>query len=342
MDFEDESELNYYKELEKRLKNLERQFSDFNNEVFLLDKKDLESITDTLKKLNEIKLFFAKSNKNDNNPIDDQYEESGKHDFVKNMLEEFKENSLLFLNTEKLKYKEENQILKEELENYKLQVEALNIQLQKKQIIETQNLNNNNNFNGNNSIIRDNSSMKSNNNIIYNKNNFENIQNNKLRLSSNKKSFDNTSLFGSPNFNYNDLEYMNNYNNRNSNLPNFGENNFENYIEINENFDKNESKNNFWEKFELKEQENKKNGLIDSSVNRYNNPTFGNISSDNKQNGIANIMINKGGIYDKKNTFKNSLPLINNENIGKNKNFENKISTNMRKYSPYILNKKNS
>jgi len=174
-------------------------------------------------------------------------------------------------------------------------------------------------------------------NISFNKNKLSDFGNNPNAMNNiNNKGIDNAkSLFkviqntnrnNEINKNINQLNLSNNRNNS-SQL-----NDFYNRIKNNENLKNSEYKiennSNFWEKFELKENEKKKN------------PTFGNSDTvfkgnENNFNLLNPDYYNNKGYYNSNN---------NNEFLGKRvstiKDYGEKLSSNMRKYSPYILNKK--
>jgi len=131
MELEDETEKAYYKELERRLINLEKQAENVKSELEQNEKIQLETLDQTLTKLTEIKKFFeasleknSKTNSNEQSSENNirlesemNLNEPNENDFVRNKLEEFKENSMLYINREKLKFKEENENLKKSSKN---------------------------------------------------------------------------------------------------------------------------------------------------------------------------------------------------------------------------------
>lgn len=281
MDLENESLPNEYRSIDDQLKGLEKNINLLlKNESVMNDNIDLEEFQYTINKIIQIQNFFIENTKSE------AKDES--NNLVSLSIQNFKENSLYYINSQKIKYKEENEMLKEEIEKYKKEVKALNNELDtyktKEELLKIEEIKK--------------AEKELHDNLIYIKKNPETIENKNL---------------------------------------------FTNKIQTNKvkslKLEKPDSSD-FWEKFEIKDKEfNNKvpnKNFIQNNITYENNNN--NTSGDIK---FPTIPGEKTSNYDAYTNKNNANKLYNSDIYNKEIDiFEEKIASNMRKYSPYILNKK--
>lgn len=285
MEFEDDVDKEFFEQLQERVKILEAKFEKLSREVKGPEDEDVNKWTISLNEMKEIKNFFENRT-------------SDNSSFINNTLDEFKELSLYHINKEKIKYLDERDLIKGENESNKKQIEDLKNEIKKLK-------ENKFNDNSSNNYLSPNSrSINNSNELIYDKNNFDSLQN---KSNVGKLNRNNAII----------------YNDNNSN--NYHQTTDQNPISSIDNIiskkSSNDSNTNFWNKYNYYDNPGELKNMNLKNNNSNNNPKNGNNNSNNDIDKLISSNNNKYGISSNDN--------------------EKAISSNMRKYSPYILNKKN-
>ena len=274
MEFEDDNEKDYYNNLEARVKILESKYSKLTKEVAGPENDDIKNWENNLYEMKEIKKYFDENIKENSN-------------FIDSFLDEFKELALYHINKDKINSIEDKELIQEENEENKKQIQILKDEIKKLKEKENkyQNTEKDNYLNS------------------YDKNSVLNKSNHVGKLNRNKNIDD--ALI------YNEMNYQNTK-----------ESVIEQTIDLLSKRSQNDSKDSFWHKYNYYDPNDLKKGNNNNQQNKNGNGNYNNNSNSNQE-------INK-------------LMSSNNNNRYAIGNSSEGISSNMRKYSPYILNKKSN
>jgi hypothetical protein len=309
MEFEDENEKEYYYKLESRVKELENKYNNLKKEINGSEDEDIKLWENDLNEMKEIKNYFDEFT----NKAED---EEGKSSFIDSYLEDFKELALYHINKERIKSIEDKELIQEENEESKKQLNIIKEEVKK--INENKSKEKVKDIDKDNS--KDNDKEKDSNNynqIISKPNHVGKLNRNSLKKDS--------LIYSDVNLNINyQGENQNQNQNYNNNNVKDKDNTIDLTLDILSKKSLNDSNDNFWNKYNYYDQNDlkKKNGIIKTNNNSNN------INSNSNQD-IERLM--------NSNNNNNNVNINNKYTIG---NQSEGISSNMRKYSPYILNKK--